>query len=130
MFHMNFSELKNLKKQFQLELQKNVFQETVKEVAEIHKQNLQKYTPVLTGLLRSSWSEPNISINGRFATINIHNPVYYASYVNYGHYNQYGVYVVGRNMLKLSEQELYSFDFKDIETKLINRLRTILDKKV
>lgn len=83
-------------------------------------------TPVDTGNLWRNWSQVNngveVAYSGGVYTVDIINPVEYASYVEYGHRTRSGGWVPGRFMLKISEDELKGVMPQILEDKILEFL--------
>lgn len=75
----------------------------------------------------SGWAESlNVSKTGDTYTIEIINPVEYASYVEYGHRTRGGRgWVRGRFMMTISEEELQNIAPKVLETKIEKYLKGV-----
>jgi hypothetical protein len=64
-------------------------------------------TPVDGGDLRRGWTIGQVTMTSAGAEIEVHNPVYYSPYVEYGHRTANGQgWVEGRFMMTISVQEL------------------------
>jgi hypothetical protein len=64
-------------------------------------------TPVEDGELRRGWTIGQVTMTSAGAVIEVHNPVYYSPYVEYGHRTANGQgWVEGRFMMTISLQEL------------------------
>ena len=78
------------------------------------------------GTLRRGWSQVNngveVAYSGGVYTVDIINPVEYASYVEIGHRTKSGGWVPGRFMLKISEDELKSVIPQILEDKILKFL--------
>lgn len=78
------------------------------------------------GTLRRGWSQVNngveVAYSGGVYTVDIINPVEYASYVENGHRTKSGGWVPGRFMLKISEDELKSVIPQILEDKILKFL--------
>ena len=101
---------------------------------------IQKYWSGYTGgTLRRAWSAGNVQKVGDGYTVEVINPTFYASYVEYGHRQKPGRYVPalgkslkegwveGKFMLTISEKELQRAAPKIIEKKLNRFLKECLD---
>ena len=65
--------------------------------------------------------------SGNAYTVEVINPVEYASYVEYGHRTTKGGWVPGHYFLTLSEQDLESLALAAIERKLELQLRQVFN---
>ena len=78
------------------------------------------------GTLRRGWSQVNNGVEVAYSegvyTVEIINPVEYASYVEYGHRTRSGGWVPGRFMLKISEDELKGTIPQILEDKILKYL--------
>jgi len=78
------------------------------------------------GTLRRGWSAVSdgveVAYSGGVYTVEIINPVEYASYVEYGHRTRSGGWVPGRFMLKISEDELKGVIPQILEDKILEFL--------
>ena len=78
------------------------------------------------GTLRRGWPQVNngveVAYSGGVYTVEIINPVEYASYVEYGHRTRSGGWVPGRFMLKISEDELKGVIPQILEDKIMKYL--------
>jgi hypothetical protein len=63
-------------------------------------------TPVDTGTLKNSWKISNISVGKTELSVEIFNPMEYASYVEYGAPNRNGTWRNGKFMLTVSIDEI------------------------
>ena len=69
----------------------------------------------------SDWADSaDISVTGGVYTIDVINPVEYASYVEYGHRTKSGGLVPGHFMLKISEDELKAATPQLLENRISN----------
>ena len=142
-------------KDFQKKLQKlektdfDAFCEsTAKELAARLLAKVTKRTPTgktaledgkMGGTLKRNWTVGTVEKQGDIYQVEIINPTYYASYVEYGHRQEVGRFVPaigkrlvngwakGRFMLTISEQELEKDAPKILEKKLLQFLKSSLE---
>lgn len=62
----------------------------------------QKRTPVDTGLLRDEWKVGKVKKSGWYWYTRMENPVFYASYQEYGYHDRGGNWREGKHMAKLA----------------------------
>nr|DAL93839.1 MAG TPA: type I neck protein [Caudoviricetes sp.] len=117
-----FSQLKKLADNVQA-LNDGVANEFTKDIAnEIAMRLLRRIkqkTPVKEGTLRNGWAIGQITQKGNSYTIEIINPVEYASYVEYGHRQTPGRFVpaIGKKLKKswVKGRFMMTLSFKEIE---------------
>lgn len=68
-----------------------------------------------------------VNKSGKFYTVEIVNPVYYASYVEYGHLTVNGGYTEPRYYLTISEEKLKKIAPKILEKKLDDYMREVFN---
>lgn len=79
------------------------------------------------GTLRRGWTTCNVTRKGSVYSIQIINPINYASYVEYGHRKKGGKgWVKGRFMLKISEDEINSMTPSILERRLDEWIRSCI----
>ena len=80
------------------------------------------------GTLKRGWSVGEVVKNGSVYTVEIINPVHYATYVEYGHRTRdHKGWIEGRFMLTISEEELKKEAPAIIEKKIENFLEDYID---
>ena len=96
-------------------------------------------TPKRSGILQRGWGAEtageakayaerlNVTKTGDTYTIEIINPVFYASYVEYGHRTASGGWVEGRYMLTISEEELEKIAPQILERKLRKYMQEVFN---
>lgn len=124
---VDISEMKELQKRLN-RLKPNDWEDfcgaCAKELAARLLRKTQKRTPVDTGTLRRRWTIGEIQKNGDEYTVEVTNPVDYASYVEYGHRTRGGRgWVNGRFMLTVSEHEIQDIAPRLLEKRLEDKLR-------
>ena len=128
---VDLSQLKTLQTKFE-ELEKvdvdKFYEEAIKDIAQRLLARVKQKTPVGVyeesgkkgGTLRRNWTiSKNVTKQGTTYSIEIINPIEYASYVEYGHRtaNHKG-WVKGQFMMTISEQELQTIAPKVLEAKI------------
>ena len=86
------------------------------------------------GTLRKGWGDPAsyseslkvTKADGTY-TVEIINPIEYASYVEYGHSTVNGGWVEGKYMLSISEEKLKEIEPQILEKKLHNYLKEVFN---
>lgn len=147
----DFRELKEFQKKLQ-KLEKTDFdafcEATAKELAARLLAKVKKRTPTgkhaleegkMGGTLKRNWTVGTVEKQGDVYQVEIINPIYYASYVEFGHRQEPGRFVPaigkrlvsgwakGKFMLTISEQELERDAPKILEKKLTQFLKDSLD---
>lgn len=104
----------------------NLFmQSCAKELAARLLRSVTGSTPIDTGNLKRSWTAGEIKKTGNMYTIEISNPLLYASYVEYGHRTaNHSGFVKGRFMMTISEEEIRKSAPRILEKKIENYLRS------
>lgn len=94
------------------------FHQEVERLAKNYRNSLKIRTPVgvyqtlrVGGVLQAGWEPPSITYLSSQIIVRIPNPVFYASFVNYGHRTPGGGFLLGRHMIRMTQEAFLHYDF-------------------